>query len=188
MRGSPESSSPESGGGHGLPRGCSAGRFRTCLVLAPGEAGTGVHRAPPAHARVSCVPFTVSRQAGLRQGFRAPPHPSSRPPCNTSLPDNLLACGGLQACAGQRGPHRPLAIGGSMQHPLVALACSRSGFSRYKGSETWPTLAPGGEHCPALAAPAPHLGLRSCSHTCSDTPAAAPPGLTQKGPAPQSPV
>lgn len=106
-----------------LPHASSAG---------PGEAGIGVHPAPPAHEHVSCVGATmVSKQAGLagiHQGFRAPPYPSSRPPSNTSLPNNLLVCGGLQACTGQRSPHQPPTIRGLSAVPtgpsLLGAQCS----------------------------------------------------------------
>lgn len=105
-------------GGSPASRGCDTRCVRVCHMrpaqlsgrllphassAGPGEAGIGVHPAPPAHEHVSCVGATmVSKQAGLagiHQGFR--------PPSNTSLPDDLLVCGGLQACTGQRSPHQP---------------------------------------------------------------------------------
>lgn len=141
-----------------LPHASSAG---------PGEAGIGVHPAPPAHEHVSCVGATmVSKQAGLagiHQGFRAPPYPSSRPPSNTSW-----CVGDSKHARASAVPTSPPLLGGSVQSPPAprywglsaappaALACSTSGFSRYKRSESRPTLAPGGVHCPG-----PHLGLSS---------------------------
>lgn len=175
----------------GRPR-APARLFRRPLPRVPGAGPgrSGHRRAPrptcPRTGQLCAIHgFKTSRTPS---GVQSPTSPFLKAPMQHLPPRQPPGVWGAPSvCGPARSPPAP-PIGGSMQHPLVALACSRSGFSRYKGSETWPTLAPGGEHCPAPAAPAPHLGLRSCSHTCSDTPAAAPPGLTQKGPAPQSPV